>query len=106
MEFPSTKLMPLAIRRATSMSKTLAEVLAANESLSVSCSSPACFHSTKLDVRTRADRLGPIMVHARRPGAEGRKQGPLFFTCMPDYTAEMQRRIAERWRESRGFRQS
>jgi hypothetical protein len=30
MEFPSTKLMPLAIRGATSMSKTLAEVLAAN----------------------------------------------------------------------------
>jgi hypothetical protein len=86
------------------MSKTLADVLAANESLSVNCSSPACFHSTKLDVRALADRLGPGhgAMHAdlvryfrcTKCDAEGREQRPVFFTCIPDYEADAARRNA------------
>jgi hypothetical protein len=86
------------------MSKTLADVLAANESLSVNCSSPACFHSTKLDVRALAYRLGldhgamhdDLVRYFRcaKCDSEGRPQRPVFFTCIPDYAADAARRKA------------
>jgi hypothetical protein len=89
------------------MSKTLADVLAANEALYVNCSSAACFHTAKMDVRALADRLGPDhgamhddlvkLFRCTKCDAEGRQQRPVFFTCIPDYRADMQRRNAKRW---------
>ena len=59
MEFPSTKFTLLAIEERPQCRKPSPDVLAANESLTVNCSSPACFHSIKLDVGALTDRLGP-----------------------------------------------
>ncbi|MCZ8544766.1 hypothetical protein OOJ09_11275 [Mesorhizobium qingshengii] len=41
------------------MSKTLADTLAANESLSITCGHPACCKSTKLDIQALVARLRP-----------------------------------------------
>lgn len=88
--------------------KTLADVIAANESLSVNCSHPACCHSVKLDVPGLAQRLGADhgamhgdlvdLFHCRRCKDAGRRRRPVFFTCIPDYEGEKRRRDAEAYR--------
>ncbi|MCZ8548653.1 hypothetical protein OOJ09_31235 [Mesorhizobium qingshengii] len=77
------------------MSKTLAETLAANESLSITCGHPACCKSTKLDIQALIDRLGPDhgsmhwdlaeLFACNACKAEGRDRRPVFFTVVPDY---------------------
>ncbi|GLQ76900.1 hypothetical protein GCM10007881_04160 [Mesorhizobium huakuii] len=75
--------------------KTLADTLAARESVHVNCSHPMCCRSTKLDIQALIDRLGPghgsmhddlvglfVCSHCK---ADGRDQRPVFFTCIPDY---------------------
>ncbi|MER9403407.1 hypothetical protein NKI36_05010 [Mesorhizobium caraganae] len=75
--------------------KTLAETLAARESLYVNCGHPMCCKSTKLDVHALIERLGPDhgSMHQDLVGvfgcsdckAAGRDRRPVFFTCLPDY---------------------
>ncbi len=76
--------------------KTLADTLAANETLYVHCGHPACCKSTKLDVQALIDRLGADhgvdalgfgepFSDARIARPAGRERRPVFFTCVPDY---------------------
>lgn len=75
--------------------KTLADTLAARETIYVNCGHPMCCKSTKLDVQALKDRLGPGhgSMHEDLVGlfacskckAEGRDRRPVFFTCIPDY---------------------
>lgn len=83
------------------MIKTLADVLAANESLWVNCSHPLCSHSHQLDVRALADRLGENhgamhndlvrLFRCARCKTAGRDRRAVFFTCIPDYEAANRR---------------
>ena len=75
--------------------KTLADTLAANETLYVHCGHPACCKSTKLDVQALIDRLGADhgsmhwdlvnLFGCSHCKAAGRERRPVFFTCVPDY---------------------
>ena len=84
--------------------KTLADTLAARESVHVNRSHPACDRSTKLDIRALIDRLGPdhgsmrqdlvglfVCSHCK---AAGRDRRPVFFTFVPDYQGQDAWRIA------------
>ena len=75
--------------------KTLADTLAANETLYVNCGHPACCKSTKLDIQALIEKLGPDhgAMHEDLVGkfacsrckAERRDRRPPFFTVIPDY---------------------
>ncbi|MER9403694.1 hypothetical protein NKI36_06480 [Mesorhizobium caraganae] len=75
--------------------KTLADILAARESVYVNCAHPVCCKSTKLDVQALIDRLGPDhgSMHQDLVGlfacsdckAANRDRRPMFFTVVPDY---------------------
>lgn len=77
------------------MTKTLADTLAARERVFVNCSHPMCCRSTKLDIQSLIDRLGPDhgsmhddlvgLFKCSRCEAAGRDRRPVFFTCVPDY---------------------
>ena len=82
--------------------KTLADTLAARETLYVNCGHPKCCKSTKLDIQALIDRLGPDhgSMHQDLVGlfgcskckAEGRERLPVFFTCIPDYEGQQRER--------------
>ncbi|MFK0693132.1 hypothetical protein ACFX5Q_34115 [Mesorhizobium sp. IMUNJ 23033] len=84
--------------------KTLADTLAARETVYVNCGHPMC--STKLDIAALIDRLGPDhgSMHQDLVGrfgcskckAEGRHRSPVFFTCVPDYDGQQRARNRER----------
>lgn len=75
--------------------KTLADTLAARESVYVNCAHPVCCKSTKLDVQALIDRLGPdhgVNASGSRRAvrlldckAPDRDRRPVFFTEVPDY---------------------
>lgn len=78
--------------------KTLADTLAARETIYVNCAHPMCGRTTKLDIQALIDRLGPgrgsmhqdlvglfIGLHCK---AAGRDRRPAFFTCIPDYEGQ------------------
>jgi hypothetical protein len=75
--------------------KTLADTLAARESVYVDCAHPVCCKSTKLDVQALIDRLGPDhgSMHQDLVGlfacsdckAADRDRRPVFFTVVPYY---------------------
>lgn len=77
------------------MPHTLADTLAANESVYVNCGHPVCCKSTKLDIAALIDRLSPDhgSMHQDLVGlfacssckAAGRDRRPVFFTVVPDY---------------------
>jgi hypothetical protein len=77
------------------MPHTLADTLAANESVYVNCGHPMCCKSTKLDIAALISRLGPDhgAMHQDLVGlfgcssckAAGRDRRPVFFTVVPDY---------------------
>jgi len=77
------------------MPHTLGDTLAAHGSMYVNCGHPVCCKSTKLDVQTLIDRLGPDhgAMHQDLVGlfacsdckAAGRERRPVFFTVIPDY---------------------
>ena len=87
--------------------KTLADTLAANETLLVNCGHPACCKSTKLDVQALIDQLGPDhgamhwdlvrLFGCSACNAEGRERRPVFFTFVPDY-AGIQREANRNWK--------
>ncbi|MER9588558.1 hypothetical protein NKI94_07090 [Mesorhizobium australicum] len=78
--------------------KTLAETLAARETLHVNCSHPMCCKSTKLDVQALIDRLGADHGSMHQDlvdlfgcsdcKAAGRERRPVFFTCIPDHEGQ------------------
>lgn len=78
--------------------KTLADILAARETLHVNCGHPMCCKSTKLDVQALIDRLGADhgLMHQDLVGlfgcsnckAAGRDRRPVFFTFVPDYRGQ------------------
>ena len=84
------------------MKTTLAETLAARESIYVNCGHPLCGSSTKLDIQALVDRLGPNhgAMHPDLVGlfgcskckAAGRDRRPVFFTCIPDYESQQRQR--------------
>ncbi|MBB6414254.1 hypothetical protein [Mesorhizobium sangaii] len=84
------------------MSKTLADTLAARETMYVHCGHPACCKSTKLDIQALIDRLGPdhgsmhwdVVQLFGCPDckAAGRDRRPAFFNCIRDYEGDRQRR--------------
>ena len=86
------------------MSKTLADVIAENETLYVNCSHTLCWRTVKLDVHALADSLGADhgamhddlvkLFRCTKCYAEGRDQRPVFFTYLTDYEADRQRRNA------------
>ncbi|MER9330533.1 hypothetical protein NKJ26_17005 [Mesorhizobium sp. M0152] len=80
------------------MKKTLADTLAARESVYVNCGHALCCKSTKLDIQALIDRLGPDhgSMHWDLVGlfncsdckAVGRDRRPVFFTFVPDYEGQ------------------
>ena len=82
--------------------KTLAETLAARETVYVNCRHPMCCKSTKLDIQAQIDRLGSdhgsmhedlvgvfVCSHCK---ATGRERRPVFFTFVPDYEGQNRER--------------
>jgi hypothetical protein len=86
--------------------KTLADTLAARETVYVNCGHPMCCKSTKLDIQALIDRLGPdhgSMHHdlvglfgCSKCKAENRDRRPVFFTCIPDYVGHHQQQERNR----------
>ena len=84
---------------------TLADTLAARESVYVNCGHPLCCKSTKLDIKSLIDRLGADhgSMHHDLVGvfgcssckAAGRDRRPVFFACIPDYAGDQERRNRE-----------
>ncbi|WP_214477404.1 hypothetical protein [Mesorhizobium sp. dw_380] len=84
------------------MKKTLADTLAAHESVYVNCGHPMCSKSIRLDIQALIDRLGPDhgSMHQDLVGlfvcpaceAAGRDRRPVFFTMIPDYEAYQRER--------------
>jgi hypothetical protein len=96
--------------------KTLADTLAARESIYVNCGHPMCCRSTKLDIQALIDRLGRDhgSMHDDLVGlfvcsnckVAGRDRRQVFFTCIPDYERQ-QRALNRDWKptfERRGGR--
>ena len=77
------------------MTKTLADTLAARESVYINCSHSMCGKTTKLDIQALIDRLGPghgamhqdlvALFGCSDCKAAGRDRLPVFFTIIPDY---------------------
>jgi hypothetical protein len=75
--------------------KTLADTLAARETVYVNCGHPMCCKSTNLDIQALIDRLGPDhgsmhwdlvrLFGCSDCNAAGRDRRPVFFTVVPDY---------------------
>jgi len=85
------------------MSKTLADILAARESIYVNCAHPMCGQSTKLDVQALIERLGPdhAAMHddlvrlfgCAKCKAAGRRNGRIIFLKLESMPrGEFQRR--------------
>jgi hypothetical protein len=84
------------------MTKTLADTLAARESLYVNCGHAMCCKSTQLDIQALIDRLGPghgsmhwdlvELFGCSDCKAAGRDRRPVFFTCIPDYEGQQRER--------------
>ncbi|SIT56131.1 conserved hypothetical protein [Mesorhizobium prunaredense] len=82
--------------------KTLADTLAARETIYVNCGHPMCCKSTKLDIQALIDRLGRdhVSMHDDLVGlfvcsnckAAGRDRRQVFFTCVPDYEGQQRAR--------------
>lgn len=82
--------------------KTLAETLAARETVYVNCGHPVCGRSTKLDIEALIRRLGPDhgSMHQDLVGmfkcssckAAGCSHRPVFFTFIPDYEGQQRER--------------
>lgn len=82
--------------------KTLADTLAARETVYVNCGHPMCCKSTRVDIAVLIDRLGPDhgSMHEDLVGlfgcsnckAAGRERRPVFFTFVPDYQGQDQAR--------------
>ncbi|MDX8437804.1 hypothetical protein RFN25_30865 [Mesorhizobium abyssinicae] len=83
--------------------KTLADTLAAPETVYVNCAHPMCGKSTKLDIAALIDRLGPhqgsmhqdlvwLFGCSKCKAAEGRNRRAPFFTCIPDYDGQQRQR--------------
>ena len=85
--------------------KTLADTLAARETLYVTCGHPMCGRSTKLDIAALIDRLGADhgSMHQDLVGvfrcskckAAGRDRRPVFFACIPDYAGHQRERTRD-----------
>ncbi|RWI11522.1 hypothetical protein [Mesorhizobium sp.] len=77
--------------------KTLADTLAARETIYVNCGHPMCCKSTKLNIQALIDRLGRDhgSMHDDLVGlfvcsnckAAGRDRRQVFFTCIPERPA-------------------
>ncbi|QKC83956.1 hypothetical protein [Mesorhizobium sp. NZP2077] len=75
--------------------KTLAETLAARETVYVHCGHPVCSKSAQVDIQALIDKLGPDhgAMHWDLVGlfacsdckVAGRDRRPVFFTVVPDY---------------------
>ncbi|RWO77207.1 hypothetical protein [Mesorhizobium sp.] len=82
--------------------KTLADTLAARETIYVNCAHPMCCKSTKLDIQALIDRLGRDhgSMHDDLVGlfvcstckAAGGDRRQVFFTCIPDYEGQQRAR--------------
>ncbi|SDA97751.1 hypothetical protein [Mesorhizobium qingshengii] len=82
--------------------KTLADTLAARETMYVNCGHPMCCKSTKLDFKALVNRLGPDhgsmhqdlvgLFGCSRCNAAGRDRWPVFFTVIPDYESHQRER--------------
>ncbi|PZV36311.1 hypothetical protein [Mesorhizobium kowhaii] len=82
--------------------KTLADTLAARETMYVNCGHPMCCKSTKLDIQALVDRLGPDhgSMHWDLVGrfgcsdckAAGRDRRSVFFTVIPDCEGQQRER--------------
>ncbi|MCH4560332.1 hypothetical protein [Mesorhizobium jarvisii] len=82
--------------------KTLADTLAARETVYVNCAHPMCCRSTKLDIPALIDRLGldhgsmhedlVRLFGCSACKAAGRDLRPVFFTCIPDYEGQNRQR--------------
>ncbi|TIM13646.1 MAG: hypothetical protein E5Y67_16220 [Mesorhizobium sp.] len=93
--------------------KTLADTLAARETLYVNCGHPMCCKSTKLDIQALIDRLGRDhgSMHDELAGlfvcssckASGRDRRQVFFTCVPDYEGQQRARNRD-WKPTFGSR--
>ncbi|WP_095081925.1 hypothetical protein [Mesorhizobium sophorae] len=93
------------------MSKTLADTLAARETMYVNCGHPACCKMTKLDIQALIDKLGLDhgSMHWDLVGlfgcsdckAASRDRRPVFFTCIPDYAGIQARRNRD-WKPNFG----
>ncbi|MER9296551.1 hypothetical protein NKI38_08645 [Mesorhizobium sp. M0621] len=84
------------------MTKTLADTLAARETVYVNCGHAMCCKSTKLDIQALINRLGSGhgSMHWDLVGlfgcsdckAAGRDRRPVFFTCIPHYEGQQRER--------------
>jgi hypothetical protein len=82
--------------------KTLADTLAARETMYVNCGHPMCCKSTKLDIKALVNRLGPDhgsmhqdlvgLFGCSRCNAAGRDRWPVSFTVIPDYEGHQRER--------------
>ncbi|TIX56641.1 MAG: hypothetical protein E5V28_18715 [Mesorhizobium sp.] len=82
--------------------KTLADTLAARETVYVNCAHPMCCKSTKLDIQALIDRLGRDhgsmhddlvrLFVCSNCKAAGRNRRQVFFTCIPDYEGQQRAR--------------
>ncbi len=83
---------------------TIADVIAAGDTIYANCSDPRCFAGTKLDLDALADRLGPDhgamhddltpLLKCSQCRAEGRPHRRPFLTVVPDYTGIQARKHA------------
>jgi hypothetical protein len=83
---------------------TIADVIAAGDTIYANCSDPRCFASTRLDLQALAARLGPDhgamhddltpLLRCAQCKAEGRAHCQPFLTVVPDYTGIQQRKAA------------
>ncbi|TGQ80117.1 hypothetical protein EN850_12525 [Mesorhizobium sp. M8A.F.Ca.ET.207.01.1.1] len=93
------------------MTKTLADTLAARETVYVNCGHATCGKSTKLDIQALIESLGPGhgSMHQDLVGlfgcssckAAGRDRRPVFFTCIPDYEGQQRERNRD-WKSTFG----
>ncbi|WP_287376829.1 hypothetical protein [Mesorhizobium sp.] len=97
--------LPVAANPSTEIAmpqKTLADTLAARETIHVNCGHPMCCKSMKLDIQALIDRLGRDhgSMHDNLVGlfvcsncnAAGRDRRQVFFTCIPDYEGQQRAR--------------
>ncbi|MER8435411.1 hypothetical protein NKH36_18950 [Mesorhizobium sp. M1312] len=111
---PQDYIPPVAATPSTEIAmpqKTLADTLAARESIYVNCGHPLCCKSTKLHIQALIDRLGRGhgSMHDDLVGlfvcsnckAAGRDRRQVFFTCIPDYEGQQRARNRD-WKPTFG----